>query len=75
MQVFHGSGSVKIVKNNLAGSLKLNDFSMQLKWSNIGNLRMFLIQVVQNYHRYSNSFNAALDALKLIQLPFVFYFW
>lgn len=44
--VFHGSGSVKIVKNNLAGSLKLNDFSMQLKWSKIGNLRMFLIQPV-----------------------------
>lgn len=63
MQVFHGSGSVKIIKNNLAGSVKLNDFSMQLKWSKIGNLRMFLIQVVHVYHRYSNSFYDALDAL------------
>ncbi|KAL6999996.1 hypothetical protein U1Q18_001146 [Sarracenia purpurea var. burkii] len=44
--VFHGSGSVKIIKNNLAGSVKLDDFSMLLKWSDIGNLRMFLIQPV-----------------------------
>ncbi|XAR55308.1 hypothetical protein NMG60_11035347 [Bertholletia excelsa] len=44
--VIHGSGSVKVVKNNLAGSVKLNDFSMLLKWSKIGNLRMYLIQPV-----------------------------
>ena len=46
LQVFHGSGSVEVIKNNLAGSVKLNDFSMKLKWSKIGNLRMFLIQVI-----------------------------
>ncbi|GFY97586.1 lipid-binding serum glycoprotein family protein [Actinidia rufa] len=44
--VFHGSGSVEVIKNNLAGSVKLNDFSMMLKWSKIGNLRMFLIQPI-----------------------------
>ncbi|PSS05957.1 BPI/LBP family protein precursor [Actinidia chinensis var. chinensis] len=44
--VFHGSGSVEVVKNNLAGSVKLNDFSMLLKWSKIGNLRMFIIQPI-----------------------------
>ncbi|XP_047310444.1 putative BPI/LBP family protein At1g04970 [Impatiens glandulifera] len=44
--VIHGSGSVKIVQNNLAGSVKLTDFTMVLKWSKIGNLRMFLIQPV-----------------------------
>lgn len=45
-QVIRGSGSVGIAGNNLVGSVKLNDFSMSLKWSNIGNLRMYLIQVV-----------------------------
>ncbi|KAK4777356.1 hypothetical protein SAY87_017543 [Trapa incisa] len=44
--VIRGSGSVKIVQNNLAGSVKLNDFSMSLKWSNIGTLRLYLIQPV-----------------------------
>ncbi|XP_021832572.1 putative BPI/LBP family protein At1g04970 [Prunus avium] len=44
--VIHASGSVKISGNNLAGSIKLNDFSMSLKWSNIGNLRLYLIQPV-----------------------------
>ncbi|XVF31824.1 hypothetical protein REPUB_Repub17cG0026900 [Reevesia pubescens] len=41
-----GSGSVKIVGNNLGGSVKLDDLTMSLKWSQIGNLRMFLIQPV-----------------------------
>lgn len=44
--VTRGSGSVKITGNNLAGSVKLNDFSMKLKWSNIGKLYMNLIQPV-----------------------------
>ncbi|CAK7349060.1 unnamed protein product [Dovyalis caffra] len=42
--VIRGSGSVGIAGNNLVGSVKLNDFSMSLKWSSIGNLRMYLIQ-------------------------------
>ncbi|XP_061962660.1 putative BPI/LBP family protein At1g04970 isoform X2 [Populus nigra] len=42
--VIRGSGSVGIAGNNLVGSVKLNDFSMSSKWSNIGNLRMYLIQ-------------------------------
>ncbi|XP_021274461.1 putative BPI/LBP family protein At1g04970 isoform X1 [Herrania umbratica] len=42
----HGSGSVKIVGNNLGGSVKLDDLVMSLKWSQIGNLRMYLIQPV-----------------------------
>ncbi|KAJ0112384.1 hypothetical protein Patl1_01906 [Pistacia atlantica] len=44
--VVRGSGSVKISGNNLAGSVKLNDFTMSLKWSKIGNLRLYLIQPV-----------------------------
>ncbi|KAI4319883.1 hypothetical protein MLD38_033429 [Melastoma candidum] len=44
--VIRGSGTIKVVGNNLAGSLKLSDFTMSLKWSNIGNLRLFLIQPV-----------------------------
>ena len=45
-QKIHGSGSVKIVGNNLGGSVKLDDLTMSLKWSHIGNLRMYLIQVL-----------------------------
>lgn len=48
VQVIRASGLVKIVGNNLAGSVKLNDFTMSLKWSNIGNLRLYLIQVLLN---------------------------
>ncbi|KAM7498374.1 hypothetical protein LguiA_022788 [Lonicera macranthoides] len=44
--VIRASGSVKISGNNLAGSVKLNDFTMSLKWSKIGKLRMYLIQPV-----------------------------
>ncbi|XVF81533.1 hypothetical protein PTKIN_Ptkin15bG0162800 [Pterospermum kingtungense] len=44
--VIRGSGSVKIVGNNLGGSVKLEDLTMSLKWSQIGNLRMYLIQPV-----------------------------
>lgn len=44
--VIRASGLVKIRGNNLAGNLKLNDFTMTLKWSNIGNLRLYLIQPV-----------------------------
>lgn len=44
--VIRASGSVKIIGNNLAGSIGLEDFAMSLKWSNIGNLRMYLIQPI-----------------------------
>ncbi|KAL5126645.1 putative BPI/LBP family protein [Glycine soja] len=44
--VIQGTGLVKIKGNNLVGSIRLNDFQMSLKWSNIGNLRMYLIQPV-----------------------------
>lgn len=44
--VIRALGSVKIVGNNLAASVKLDDFSMSLKWSKIGKLRMFLVQPV-----------------------------
>ncbi|KAF7831707.1 putative BPI/LBP family protein [Senna tora] len=43
--VIKASGSVKINGNNLAGTIELDDFAMSLKWSNIGNMRMYLIQV------------------------------
>ena len=45
MQVIRGSGMAKILGNNLGGSVKLEDFAMSLKWSNIGNLHLYLIQV------------------------------
>ncbi|XP_023874276.1 putative BPI/LBP family protein At1g04970 [Quercus suber] len=44
--VIRASGLVKVAGNNLAGSVKLNDFTMSLKWSNIGNLRLYLVQPV-----------------------------
>ncbi|XP_058745171.1 putative BPI/LBP family protein At1g04970 [Vicia villosa] len=42
--MIQASGLVKINGNNLVGTIRLDDFGMSLKWSNIGNLRMFLIQ-------------------------------
>lgn len=36
---------MKIRGNDLGGKVKLDDFKMALKWSKIGNLKMFLIQV------------------------------
>ncbi|OVA10069.1 Lipid-binding serum glycoprotein [Macleaya cordata] len=44
--VVHASTSVKIKGNNLAGYVKLDDFSLSLKWSEIGNFHMYLIQSV-----------------------------
>ncbi|KAL4555449.1 hypothetical protein LXL04_038068 [Taraxacum kok-saghyz] len=44
--VMTGVGSVQITGNNLTGHLKLDDFTMSLKWSKIGTLHMFLIQPV-----------------------------
>ncbi|WCJ37437.1 lipid-binding serum glycoprotein family protein [Euphorbia peplus] len=41
-----GSGEVRISGNKLGGSVKLNDFSMSLKWSKIGNLHLYLVQPV-----------------------------
>ncbi|KAI4308422.1 hypothetical protein L6164_031500 [Bauhinia variegata] len=40
------SGTVKIIGNNLAGAVRADDFAMSLKWSNIGNLQMYLIQPI-----------------------------
>ena len=44
-QVIQGTGTIKINGNNLVGAIRLNDFKMSLKWSHIGDLRMYLIQV------------------------------
>ncbi|KAF4368244.1 putative BPI/LBP family protein At1g04970 [Cannabis sativa] len=44
--VIRTSASTKIIGNNLAGSVRLNDFTMSLKWSKVGNLHLYLIQPV-----------------------------
>jgi len=44
-QVAAVSGVVEISGNNLAGKAELNDFTLNLKWSKIGNFHMYLIQV------------------------------
>ncbi|KAM3696304.1 hypothetical protein ACJW30_06G030000 [Castanea mollissima] len=53
------SGSAEIVRNNLAGSVRLKDFSMYLKWSEIGDLQMNLLQPVMS------------TILKTVFLPYV----
>lgn len=45
IQVIAGTGSVQIDGNNLASHMKMDDFTMSLKWSKIGTLHMFIIQV------------------------------
>ncbi|KAL2523741.1 putative BPI/LBP family protein [Abeliophyllum distichum] len=44
--VIRASISAEISGNTLYGSVKLNDFSMSLKWSKIGDLHMRLVQSV-----------------------------
>ncbi|KAL1212357.1 putative BPI/LBP family protein [Cardamine amara subsp. amara] len=44
--VIRGSGALKVMGNNLGGSVRLEDFSMSLKWSNIGNLHLHLLQPI-----------------------------
>lgn len=46
MQQIHASCSPEILRNKLAGIVKLNDFTASLKWSKIGNLHMRLVQVL-----------------------------
>ncbi|KAJ0245062.1 putative BPI/LBP family protein [Hirschfeldia incana] len=41
-----GSGALRVMGNNLGGSVKLEDFSMSLEWSNIGNLHLHLLQPI-----------------------------
>ncbi|KAK9151477.1 hypothetical protein Syun_009786 [Stephania yunnanensis] len=38
------SGSVDILNNNLAGTIDVDDFSLSLKWSQVGKFHMSLIQ-------------------------------
>ncbi|XP_010457566.1 PREDICTED: putative BPI/LBP family protein At1g04970 isoform X2 [Camelina sativa] len=44
--VIRGSGALQVMDNNLGGSVSLQDFSMTLKWSNIGNLHLHLLQPI-----------------------------
>ncbi|CAH2038891.1 unnamed protein product [Thlaspi arvense] len=44
--VIRGSGALRVTGNNLGGSVKLEDFSMSLKWSNVGNLHLHLLQPI-----------------------------
>ncbi|OWM85855.1 hypothetical protein CDL15_Pgr012105 [Punica granatum] len=44
--VIHASGSAQILRNNLAGTIKLDELSASLKWSKIGNLHIHLVQPV-----------------------------
>ncbi|ONK69264.1 uncharacterized protein A4U43_C05F21040 [Asparagus officinalis] len=46
MVVVSVSGVVEISGNNLAGKAELNDFTLSLKWSKVGNFHMYLIQGV-----------------------------
>lgn len=57
--VITGSGTAEISRNSLTGAVKLNDFSMSLKWSNIGGLHMRLVQTLIS------------TALKTVVLPYV----
>ncbi|XP_056173350.1 putative BPI/LBP family protein At1g04970 [Syzygium oleosum] len=46
--VIDTSGSAHILQNNLAGSIRVEHLSASLKWSNIGNLHMLLVQTVMS---------------------------
>ncbi|XP_022733113.1 putative BPI/LBP family protein At1g04970 [Durio zibethinus] len=46
--VISASCSAEIYGNNLAGSIRLVNFTENLKWSNIGNLQMHLVQAAMS---------------------------
>ncbi|XVE50745.1 hypothetical protein DITRI_Ditri01bG0187900 [Diplodiscus trichospermus] len=46
--VISASCTAKIYRNNLAGSIRLINFTASLKWSTIGSLHMHLVQVVMS---------------------------
>ncbi|XWS27796.1 hypothetical protein CRYUN_Cryun25bG0010800 [Craigia yunnanensis] len=46
--VIRASCSAEIYRNNLTGSIRLVNFTASLKWSNIGNLHMHLIQAAMS---------------------------
>ena len=45
VQEISTSGSAEILRNNLAGSVRLKGFSAYLKWSEIGNINIHLLKV------------------------------
>jgi len=50
LQILSVACSTEIVKNNLIGSLRLNDFNATMKWSKIGEFQTNYVQVSQvNY--------------------------
>ncbi|KAL8046323.1 hypothetical protein ABFX02_08G170500 [Erythranthe guttata] len=57
--VISTSVSVEISGNTISGSVKLNDFTMSLKWSNIGDFHMRLIQTLMS------------TTLKTVVLPYI----
>ncbi|KAL8160023.1 hypothetical protein V2J09_001560 [Rumex salicifolius] len=42
--LIHASGSAEISRNNLTGNIKLDDISLSLKWSKIGDVQLELVQ-------------------------------
>jgi len=45
VQVMSASGSAEISRNNLTASIKLDDFSLSAKWSDVGDLQISIIEV------------------------------
>lgn len=45
LQDISTTGSLEIVRNHLSGSVRLKDFNAYLKWSEIGDLHIHLLQV------------------------------
>ncbi|KAK6149367.1 hypothetical protein DH2020_016892 [Rehmannia glutinosa] len=59
LQVISTSMSAEISRNAVTGSVKLNDFTMSLNWSKVGDLHMRLIQILMS------------TTLKTVILPYV----
>ncbi|KAK1297548.1 putative BPI/LBP family protein [Acorus calamus] len=53
------SGVLEVSGNNLAGQAELDDFSLKLKWSNVGDFHMTLIQCLNKDNE--NDFQLMLD--------------
>lgn len=59
MQIVSASGAVETSGNKVYGKVGLDDFSLGLKWSKIGNFHMSLIQVVYISNLYALFFLAS----------------
>lgn len=79
LQAVSGSASPWITNNNLGGNIQLDEFSLSLRWSKIGNLHVNLVRVYLQFSlcvRFSSSLCFSIEDLNsLISKSYTVPFW